>query len=276
MSLKDRLSQADILVAPGVYDALSASLAEQARFEAVFLSGSAVAYSQLARPDVGLVTMTEMANTLDRVRDRVGVHIFVDADSGFGNALNVGRTVRAFERAGASAIQIEDQENTKAMANVGKRPLISQDAMVDKVKAALDARESADTLISARSDAVFTESVDQAIERANAYADAGADIVFVEGLTSSEDWRRLCSVVGPKAPVLFNLMKPGADGSPTFSDLQDVGYSIALCPGVAIGAAANAAFQALSDLAGRPASENRTMADLIQAEAYLSARGDDR
>ena len=133
--LGTRICSGDVLVVPGVYDALTAALAEKAKFEAVFLSGSAVAYSQIGRPDIGLLTMTEMAVALDRIRDRINIHIFVDDDSGYGNAFNVGRTIRAFERAGASGIQIEDQINTKPMDQVGQRPLVSIETMVGKLKA---------------------------------------------------------------------------------------------------------------------------------------------
>ena len=272
-TLKERLSQKEILPIPGVFDALTASLAEQAGFEAVFLSGSAVAYSQLARPDVGLVTMTEMAQVLDHVRDRVGLHIFVDADSGHGNALNVGRTVRVFERAGASGIQIEDQVNTKSMEQVGQHPLISTEAMTAKIKAALDARQSSNTLISARTDAVASEGVGPAFDRASAYADAGADIIFVVGLNDDADRVRLCEAFKGRVPLLHNQMTVGTDDESVLDDIQTLGFSIVLFPGVVIGASANATWQALNRLAGKPnESAPRSINDLIETDKFLRSK----
>ncbi|MEM9287150.1 MAG: isocitrate lyase/PEP mutase family protein [Pseudomonadota bacterium] len=253
MSFKQRLAQPDILIAPGIYDALTAHLAAKAGFEAVFLSGSAVAFSQLARPDIGLVTMTEMALACDRVRDRTDLHIMVDADSGFGNAHHVTRCVRTFERAGASGIQIEDQLNTKSVADVASRPLVSKETMVGKVKAALDARGSDETVISARSDAVFTEGVGKAIERAVAYKDAGADVVFVEGMTKKADMDAFHAAVGAEQPTLYNVLDPAKTEVSNPADLQAVGYAIMLYPATAITAAANAALAALKDAkAGQP------------------------
>ncbi|MDG2241926.1 MAG: isocitrate lyase/PEP mutase family protein [Rhodospirillaceae bacterium] len=267
LSLKQRLSEPEIVQMPGVYDALTAALAEKAGFEAAFISGSAVAYSQLGRPDIGLVTMTEMANVVDRVRDRVGIPLFVDADSGFGNNYNVERAVRLFERSGASGIQIEDQVNTKSVAEVSKRPLVPIDTMVGKLKSALDARTSEETIISARSDAVFTEGVDAALERANAYADNGVDMVFVEGLTGAEDRQRLCDMLEGRVTLLFNLLKPGAAGAPSPADLQALGYDIVLFPAAVIGPSANAAWQSLNRLKGTDISTDPVpVTDLIDAD----------
>lgn len=265
-SLKHRLSQPEILRVPGIYDALTAALAEKAGFEAVFVSGSAIAFSQLGRPDIGLVTMTETAQAVDRIRDRVEIPLFVDADSAYGNAYHVDRTVRMFERAGANGIQIEDQMNTKPVAQVSARPLVSTDVMVGKIKSAVDARVSTDTIISARSDAVFTEGVDRAIERAVAYVDAGADMIFVEKLTEESDRQKLCDALAGKVPLLFNLLKPGADGHPTPDALQAQGYSVVLFPAAVIGPAANAAWQSLNALAGNTiAPDPVAVTDLIDA-----------
>ncbi len=271
VTLKQRLAQREILRAPGVYDALTAALAEKAGFEAVFVSGSAVAYSQLARPDIGLVSMSEMADTVARIRDRVGIHLFVDADSGFGNALNVARTVRAFERAGASGIQIEDQLDSKPVDEVLTRPLVSPEAMVGKLKAALDSRLSPETVISARTDAMFSNGLEDALERAELYAEAGADMVFVEGIKSAEHRTRLCSLLSDKVPLLFNTMKPGAEGTPSPSDLQDEGYSVVLFPYVVMGSVANAAWQALNQLNGGDVGEGEVpVTELIDQAAFLS------
>lgn len=270
-TLKQRLAQPDILQAPGVYDALTAALAEKAGFEAVFVSGSAVAYSQLARPDIGLVSMSEMADTVTRIRDRVDIHLFVDADSGFGNALNVARTVRAFERAGASGIQIEDQLDSKPVDQVLARPLVSPEVMVGKLKAALDARLSSETVISARTDAMFTNGLDDALDRAQRYAETGADMVFVEGIKTSEDRGRLCGLLSDKVPLLYNALKPGADGVPSPSELQSEGYRVVLFPAAVMGSVANAAWQALNKLNGKDvAAQDIPVTELIGQAEFLS------
>lgn len=245
-TLKQRLAQGGPLCGVGIYDALTATIAEQVGFEAAFLSGSAVAYSQLARPDIGLVTLTEMALALDRIRDRVDIHLLVDADSGFGNAFNVQRTVRTLERAGANGIQLEDQYNTKAPGEVTKRPVISTEAMVGNIKAALDAREHDSTVISARTDAVFTLGVEEAMARAEAFLDAGADMVFVEGLKQPEDIQRLTALCRGRAPVLYNLIDPSLFST---TQLREMGVSMALYPAVVINAVANAARQSAQQLA---------------------------
>lgn len=245
MSLKARLAAPEILVAPGIYDALSAHLAAKAGFEAVFLSGSAVSFSQLARPDIGLVTMTEMAQACDRIRDRTDMHIIVDADSGYGNANAVGRCVRTFERAGASGIQIEDQLNTKPVGEQMSRPLVSKVVMLGKLKAALDARQSSETIISARTDAAFTEGVDAAIDRAVMFSETGVDMVFVEGLTKRKDIERLIAAINGNTPLLYNILDPKKTEISTPAALEKVGYAMALFPAPAITAAANATLTAL-------------------------------
>src|SRR5688572_6202189 len=178
--LKQRLSKPPIVIAPGIYDALTALLASNAGFDALYLSGAAIAYTRLGRPDIGLVSMSEVADTIALIRDRVGSNLVVDADNGYGNALNVQRTVRAFERAGANAIQLEDQSYPKRCGHLDDKSLISAEEMAGKIKAALDARETSDTLIIARTDAIAVEGFDRALDRAAQYREAGADVLFVE------------------------------------------------------------------------------------------------
>lgn len=247
-SLRRLVSAPGAIVMPGVFDALSAILAEQAGFPGVFLSGSAMSYTMLGRPDIGLVSLSEVADTVARVSDRIAVPIMVDADSGFGNALNVGRTVKLLERAGASAIQIEDQINFKPPGDLQSRPLVSVGEMVGKIKSALDARASTETLISARSDAPFTETIDQALARADAYAEAGADIVFVEGLKTRADVERVAAAMKGKKPLLYNLIDSATAAVPTVDELAALGFKIVLCPGVAVQAAATAMQAALATL----------------------------
>ena len=172
-SFKARLARKDIVLAPGVYDALSALVAEQAGFEALYLSGASIAYTRLARSDIGVATFTEVEDTLARITERVGVPVIVDADTGFGNALNTQRTVRGFERAGAAMIQIEDQGFPKRCGHLDGKTVVPEREMVGKLKAALDARASEATLILARTDALAVEGLDAALDRAQAYLETG-------------------------------------------------------------------------------------------------------
>ena len=237
-----------IVVAPGVYDAMSALFAVQAGFSAVFVSGSALAYTRLARPDVNLLTVTEVADAVARIRDRVEVPILVDADSGHGNALNVQRTVRLFERAGAAAVQIEDQVNHKPVAAPTGRPLVSCEEMVGKIKAALDARLDPHTIISARTDAPYTLGADEALRRARVFAEAGADMVFVEGLTDVAAMKRLVAEVGARVPLLHNVVDGAGSPIQTAADAETLGDSVVLFPGAAVQAAATAVAAALKQV----------------------------
>src|SRR5439155_15913711 len=156
-NLRTRLMRKPIVVAPGVYDAFTALVAEQAGFKTLYVSGAAIAYTKLGRPDIGLVSMSEVVETVTLIRDRVGAHLIVDADTGYGNAINVVRTVRAFEQAGASAIQLEDQDFPKRCGHLDGKALVSSEEMCGKIRAAVDSRRSSDTLVIARTDAVAVE-----------------------------------------------------------------------------------------------------------------------
>lgn len=246
-NLRQRLNEPNILNAPGVFDALSALLAEQAGFEAVFLSGSSVAYSQLARPDIGLVTMSEMADSCARITDRVDIPVLVDIDSGFGNAAHAGRTIRVMEQAGAAAVQIEDQMPINPANDLKGRPLVDIPVMVDKIKALTDDRRSRDCLISARSDSPASEPLGKTIERVAQYCDAGADIIFAEGLTDPDHVTEVVNAAGD-IPVVYNLLHAGREIDSS-AQLQKLGVSIALYPGNAILSAAHAMQAAFADLA---------------------------
>lgn len=187
MSMPALLAHEAILVVPGVYDALSAAMAEAAGFQALYLSGASIAYTRLGRPDIGLVGMDEVAATLSAIAERIAVPLMVDADTGYGNALNVLRTVRLFERNGAAVIQLEDQQLPKRCGHLNGKTLVPPGEMVGKLKAALDARRSDATLIMARTDAIGVEGLEAALDRAEAYLEAGADILFVEGPNSHEE-----------------------------------------------------------------------------------------
>lgn len=276
--LRNLLMPEQVVVAPGIYDGVSAWLAQKAGFDVVFLSGSAVAFSQLASPDIGLVTLTELASTLERIRDRVDLSIIADADSGFGNAFHVQRTIRTLERAGASGIQIEDQLNTKKVKDVQNRPLIAVREMVGKIKAAQDAKLDADTVISARTDSFFSLGLRESLDRADSYLEAGADMLFVEGLRSKEDLEALSVRFKGRVPLLYNMLAQGHTPLLGPDDLAEMGMSIILQPATAIESAANATFSAFLELkstidrSSPPVGTTRmSMAELLEAPAYLRA-----
>jgi 2-methylisocitrate lyase-like PEP mutase family enzyme len=268
-SLRAAIAAPNILVVPGIYDAFSACLAEQAGFRAAFVSGSALATMHLARPDIGLLDMTETSEIFARIADRVSIPLLVDGDQGFGNALSVDRTVRAFERAGASAIQIEDQVEVKASGDALGRPVISTKAMVGKIKAAQDARRDDAFMISARTDAMTTLGIDEALRRASAYAAAGADMIFVESLTTRADMERLVAEIGDAVPLLHNLLRP-TDEVHDAETLEAMGYSVALFPGVAVQAVGAALEDAFAGLAKDLRIGGGGGTDRIGVSAYLA------
>ena len=228
-TLRARLARPPILIAPGVYDPLTALIAEQAGFEALYLSGASIAYTRLGRSDVGLVTASEVADTLTNIRERVALPVIVDADTGFGNALNVIRTVKMFERAGAAAIQLEDQLAPKRCGHLDGKTLVSAKEMAGKLRAALDTRQNA--LIVARTDAVAVEGLEPALERAALYAEAGADVLFIEALRSVEDMKKATARFGGKVPLLANMVEGGKTPVLPVAELEKIGYSIAIFPG---------------------------------------------
>jgi len=244
MTLKSRLARETILVAPGVFNAWSALLAERAGFEAVYLSGASIAYTRLGRPDIGLVSFTEVLDTLATIRERVALPVVVDADTGFGNALNVRRTVALFERAatgGALAIQLEDQTSPKRCGHLDGKSLVPTAEMTGKIRAALDARASSDTLVIARTDAVAVEGLAPALERAEAYREAGADVLFIEALRSPEDMRAATARFAGRAPLLANMVEGGKTPLLSAAELQSLGFSIVIFPGGLVRALSRAA-----------------------------------
>ena len=231
ISLPSRLAEPGILVAPGVYDGLTASLAADAGFEAVYLSGASIAYTRFGRPDIGLVSMAEVADTLSVIRERVGLPIIVDADTGYGNALNVQRTVRLFERLGADAIQLEDQTLPKRCGHLRDKSLVPTAEMVGKLAAAIEAREATETLIIARTDALAVEGFDAACARADAYVDAGADILFIEAPRTVEEMHALADRFGGGIPLMANMVEGGTTPLMSANDLERIGFSLVIFPG---------------------------------------------
>ena len=231
ISLAKRLQQPKALLAPGVYDALSALIAEQAGFEALYLSGASIAYSRLGRSDIGLTTVTEVAQTLAHITDRVRVPVIVDADTGFGNALNTQRTVRDFERAGAAMIQIEDQTFPKRCGHLDGKGVVPVAEMQGKLKAALDSRRSSNTLILARTDALAVEGLESALDRAEAYLACGVDALFIEALRTPEQMQQACAQFAHRIPLLANMVEGGQTPIQSATELGERGFRIVIFPG---------------------------------------------
>ena len=259
MSLRRRLDDPGILIAPGVYDALTAALAAEAGFEALYLSGAAVAYTRLGRPDIGLTSVTEMTETMALIRDRVDLPVIIDADTGFGNALNAERTMRLYERAGANALQVEDQTFPKRCGHLADKSLIGAGEMAGKIAAMADARASDETLIIARTDAIAVEGLDAAIRRAEAYVEAGADILFVEAPRSGDELRAVADTFGDRVPLLANMVEGGATPLRSATDLEALGYDIVIFPGGIVRALARTAQDYYASL--RAHGSNRPFAE---------------
>lgn len=218
------------VVAPGIYDAISALLAERAGFGALFVSGAALSFAHLGRPDVGLLGLDETAAIVARICDRVAIPVLVDLDQGFGGVAQVQRAVRAFERAGAAAVQIEDQVEVKPADALASRPLISLPAMLGKLRAAQDARRSDAMWISARTDALHTEGLEAALDRAAAFVDAGADMVLVEGINRREDLVRAAAIAGDRTASVYNFLDGRPSEIASIADATAGGAALALFP----------------------------------------------
>jgi 2-methylisocitrate lyase-like PEP mutase family enzyme len=253
-SLRARLAQKPIVVAPGVYDAFTALVAEQAAFRTLYVSGAAIAYTRLGRSDIGLVSMSEVADVIGTIRDRVAADLIVDADTGYGNALNVARTVRLFERAGANAIQLEDQSFPKRCGHLDEKRLVPAAEMVGKIKAALDTRQSRDTLVIARTDAVGVEGFDKAIERALLYRDAGADMLFVEAPKTATELKRIAPALGG-VPLMANMVEGGKTPVLPATELEALGFALVIFPGGIVRALGQMASEYYASLAAHGTSE---------------------
>lgn len=239
--LKTRLQSPAIVTAPGVYDAFSALLVAQAGFDAAYLSGASIAYTRLGRPDIGLLSLDDVAQVTTAIRERnEALHLIVDADTGFGNAINVQRTVRLLERAGASAIQLEDQTSPKRCGHLDGKTLIGAAEMAGKIRAACDARRDSGTLIVARTDAVAVEGLDAALDRMDRYADAGADVLFVEALRTRDDMATALARLSPRGPLLANMVEGGKTPLLPAAELQALGYRLAIFPGGTVRALSHA------------------------------------
>jgi len=270
-TLKVRLGEDRILIAPGVFDALTALIAQQAGAEAVYLSGASIAYTRFGRPDIGLVTMSEVAETVAAIRDRTEIPVIVDADTGFGNALNVQRTVRLFERMGANALQLEDQTLPKRCGHLEGKTLVSAAEMRGKIRAALDARASDETLIIARTDAIAVEGIEAALDRAESYAEAGADMLFVEAPQSRAQIDAIMARLKGRAPLMANMVEGGRTPLMGSGELQDLGYSMVIFPGGAVRALAATAQRYFASLlaTGSNAAMGEAMFNLGRLQGLL-------
>jgi 2-methylisocitrate lyase-like PEP mutase family enzyme len=251
--LRARLARRPILVAPGVCDALTAALAAEAGFEALYVSGAAIAYTRLGRPDIGLVSMAEVAEHVALLADRVAVPLIVDADTGYGNALNVQRTVRAFERAGAAAIQLEDQTFPKRCGHLDGKAVIPAAEMAGKIRAAVDARDRC--LIIARTDAAAVEGLEAALDRARLYAEAGADVLFVEAPRTEADLASVVAALGGRLPLLANMVEGGKTPVLPAATLEAIGFSLVIFPGGIVRALAATARDYYASLAAAGTTE---------------------
>lgn len=250
--LRELLRQPGIIRAPGAYDAWSAKLVEMAGFPAVYLTGYGVSASLLGRPDIGLVTMTEIVTQAKNMAAAVAVPLIADADNGYGGVLNVVRAVQEFERAGCAGIQLEDQVFPKRCGHMEGKQLITKDEMVAKIRAAVYARSNKDTVIIARTDARAVNGFDDAVTRARAYGDAGADVVFFEAPETVDEMKNITRLI--KTPLLANMVEKGKTPVLTGKELEDMGYKIVIYPASTL----YAATRALTDMLAALKSDDTT------------------
>lgn len=247
--LRELLAGDRIVMAPGAYDAWSARMVEAAGFPAVYVTGYGVSASVLGAPDIGLISFAEMVTAVRNVCAATSVPVIADADNGYGGALNVVRTVREYEAAGAAAIQLEDQVMPKRCGHMEGKQLIPRDEMAAKIRAAVYARRNSDTVIIARTDAIAVNGYDDAIDRAVAYREAGADVIFVEALRTREQIENAARLVG--APLMANMVEHGKTPLDTAENLYRMGFRIAIYPVVLLYSATRAMQDVLATLKER-------------------------
>ena len=227
--LRALLARDEPLLVPGAYDALSARLVEHAGFEAAYMTGFGATASLLAMPDVGLLSLAEMVDNAARMARAVDVPLISDADTGYGNAINVGRTVQQFERAGVAAIHLEDQVSPKRCGHMTGKQVVPVTEMVEKVRAAVEARLDPDFVLIARTDARAVDGLDAALERAAAYRDAGADVLFVEAPESDAEVAEVAAAF-PDTPLLFNWVERGRTPMLPLERVAELGFALVLFP----------------------------------------------
>lgn len=245
-SLSQRLKQDEILVAPGVFDMISAKVADSLGFDVLYMTGYGVVASHLGLPDAGIATYTDMVGRVRQIAEGTKTPLIADGDTGYGGLLNLEHTVRGYERAGATAIQLEDQEFPKKCGHMLGRNVVPLEDMLAKIRVARDTRDSAEFLIIARTDSRTTLGLDEALRRADAFAEAGADVLFVESPESEEEMRMICDRFD--LPLLANMVEGGRTPVLSRDDLQSLGYKIALFPGSGFLAAGQALKAVYTDL----------------------------
>ena len=259
------LEKKELIQAPGVFDALAAKIVEAQGFNAVYMTGYGISAGMFGFPDLGLVTMTEMVNSASRIADSVDIPLIADADTGYGNPINMVRTIREYEKAGVAAIQIEDQTWPKRCGHMAGKSVIDAKEFVGKIKAAVDARRDRNFLIVARTDALATDGFDHAIERAHMFAEAGADILFVEAPVDKEQVEKIPKILNEK-PLLLNL----APRTPNFSveEIQKMGYAVVIYPGICIAAAITGYIEELKRI--KDTGKQRDFSDFISSFVELN------
>ncbi len=252
------IERGEFVQAPGIYDALGARIVESYKFNAVYMTGYGTSASHFAYPDVGLLTMTEMVENATRIAAAVKIPLIADADTGYGNPINVVRTVKEYEKAGVAAIHIEDQVWPKKCGHMEGKRVIDEAEMVGKIKAAVDARQDENFLIIARTDVLAIEGFDKAVERGHRFAEAGADILFIEAPVDREQVARIPEMLKSR-PLILNL----APKTPNFSaqEMKEMGYSVALYPGVCLVGALAGCIEELKRL--KETGKQRDFKDMI-------------
>jgi 2-methylisocitrate lyase-like PEP mutase family enzyme len=249
------LQEPGSFILPGAYDAMSAKLIEETGFKAIYATGAGISNAQLGWADVGLTSLKEVVDIVARMADVTNIPIVVDGDTGFGNAINVIRTVKEFERAGVAAIQMEDQVSPKKCGHFSGKEVISKEEMVGKIKAALDTRKDDNLAIMARTDAIAVNGVEDAIDRAFAYYEAGADIIFVEAPNTIEELRQITSSL-KGIPQVINLVEGGKTPLISLKEAEEIGFKIMLCANTALRSAIKGITESLRILKEEGSQEN--------------------
>ncbi|WML39148.1 isocitrate lyase/PEP mutase family protein [Neobacillus sp. OS1-2] len=242
-------------ILPGAYDAMSARLIEEIGFKAIYATGAGISNAQLGWADVGLTSLKEVVDIVARMTEVTTIPIVVDGDTGFGNAINVMRTVREFERAGVAAIQMEDQVSPKKCGHFNGKDVISKEEMVGKIKAAVDTRQDSNLAIIARTDALAVKGMEDALDRAHAYKEAGADIIFVEAPTTIEQLKQITSSL-KGIPQVINLVEGGKTPLVSLKEAEEIGFKIMLCANTVLRSAIKGITETLKILKEEESQEN--------------------
>ncbi|QYJ78824.1 isocitrate lyase/PEP mutase family protein [Shewanella acanthi] len=271
--LQAALTKPGVIKAPGVFDGLTTRLVEQAGFDVGFVSGAGIAFSRFGIPDVGLIGMSEVAHCIQLMREISELPLIVDIDTGFGNALNTQRTVRVFERAGASAMQMEDQVMPKRCGHMKGKNVVSCAEMEGKIHAFVDSRENENTLLVARTDALGVTGFEDAMERASRYLEAGADLLFIEAPKTLEQMQIIAKEFGARVPLVHNLVEGGASPVSNAAELAELNYKLALYPVALLHAFVPTAQALLTHIQqqGETSHFNQPMLNLSQINQLLDA-----